>query len=1011
MPHFTKRTASIFVMICGLFISKPAYSQSSHYLNYPEKKFDKARFLYQNGQYAAARNLFEDLLRDHPNREIQAEASYYIANTAVRLDKPNAGDLIEKFVANYPESPKRNFAYLDAANYYFDNARYSYALKWYNKTTDIDVPYAQREDFYFKAGYANFATNNFRKAEDYFKEIQFSPKYSQQAKYYMGYIAYQNDDYNQAAGYFSKLKNRPEYQNKLDYFEADMSFKLGDFDKAIQMGTKALESARGVDRSELSKIVGESYFNQKKYAEAIPYLEAYRGKKNRYNNTDWYQLGFAYFKTGDYEKAVSHFNKIIGERNAVAQNAYFHMGQAYLKLNQKQEARNAFRSASQMDADPALAEAAALSHAKLSYETGNLLQNIPEILAAFIDRYPANTETSEIKKLLVDALLTSKNYQAALAFVRKNKNVVDKSTYQKLLYLRGLELLSEENEKAAYPLLTEASKLNADPLRSAQTLFWLAELDYRQKNYLASIERYTAFMQHPGSNRSGLLNDAAYNLAYAYYQTGRYAEAAAHFKKFTSASVTDSQKTEDAFMRLGDSYFALKQFWPALESYNAALASQTPNADLAEFHKALAYGQLGRIDAKKTALEKVLNTYPSSTLRDDAYYELGNTLLNENREDEAMAAYEKLTREYRMSSLVPKALLKMGLIYYNRRENEAALTAYKRLAQDFPDTPEARQALSSARLAYVELSRGNEYAQWISGLSFAEVTDADIQNTLFESAENLWMNGNKDKAIKDYQSYLQKYPSGLHAQRIRNTLGEYYFNRSDYPNALTYFTPLTQSRNEYSEGALSRMAQISLESAQWTTVIPLLERLESQAETTENKQFAIANLMRAHQGLGDVEKAATYAQTVANDTTYPSKAQQDARLLLARKALSANDFDTAIRYYKILDKSGVGSLAAESLYVQALSENKKNNYKNSNLIIQKLAKDYPGYKEFAVKGLILMAQNFYALDDAFQATFILENVIKNFPDYPQEVDRAQVLLDEIKQKEALRENNTTNDKN
>lgn len=1011
MLHFTKRTTLIALTICGLFIPKSVFSQSSLYQNYPDKKFDQARFLYQNGQYVAARNLFEDLLREQPNRETQAESAYYIANTAVRLDKPNAGDLIEKFVADYPESPKRNLAYLDAANYYFDNARYSYALKWYNKTLDTDVPYEQREDFYFKAGYANFATNNFRKAESYLKEIQFSPKYSQQAKYYMGYIAYQNDDYNQAATYFSEVKNRPEYQNKLDYFEADMSFKLGDFDKAIKIGIKALENAKGVDRSELSKIVGESYFNQKKYAQAIPYLEAYRGKKNRYNNTDWYLLGLAYFKTGDYEKAVSHFNKIIGEKNAVAQNAYFHMAQAYLILNQKQEARNAFRSASEMDSDPALAEAAALSHAKLSYEIGNLLQNVPEILSTFIDRYPANTETPEIKKLLVDALVTSKNYNAALNFVKKNKNAVNNETYQKLLYLRGIELITEENEKAAYLLLAEAEKLNADPATSAKTLFWLAELEYREKNYPASVQHYTAFMQHPGSKSSGLLLDATYNLAYAYYQTGQYAEAASNFKKFTDSAPVETQKNADAFMRMGDSYFALKQFWPALESYNGALAAQTPEADLAEFHKALAYGQLSRIDSKKTALEKVLNQYPSSTLRDDAYYELGNTLLNENREIEAMSAYEKLTREYRMSSLVPKALLKMGLIYYNRRDNEAALIAYKRLTQDFPDTPEARQALSGARLAYVELGKGEEYAQWVSSLSFAEVSDAEIQNTLFESAEIQWSGGEIEKAIKDYQAYLQKYPSGLHAQRIRNTLGEYYFNQKEYPKALTFFTPLVNTRNEFTEGALSRMSQIYLESEQWTTVIPLLEKLELNAETTDNKRFAIANLMRAHQALGQVEKASVYAETLIEDSTYGSKAQLDARLLLARIAMAEDDLSGAIVHYKVLGKSGVGSLVAESLYVQALAENKKGDYKNSNQIIQKLAKEYPGYKEFAVKGLILMAENFYALDDAFQATFILENVIKNFSDYPQEIERAQVMLDEIKQKEALRENKVPNDKN
>ena len=47
-----------------------------------------------------------------------------------------------------------------------------------------------------------------------------------------------------------------------------------------------------------------------------------------------------------------------------------------------------------------------------------------------------------------------------------------------------------------------------------------------------------------------------------------------------------------------------------------------------------------------------------------------------------------------------------------------------------------------------------------------------------------------------------------------------------------------------------------------------------------------------------------------------------------------------------------------------------------------------------------MAKNFYALDDAYQATYILENVIKNFPKYPEVVQEAKAELAKIKDQEA-----------
>ena len=79
---------------------------------------------------------------------------------------------------------------------------------------------------------------------------------------------------------------------------------------------------------------------------------------------------------------------------------------------------------------------------------------------------------------------------------------------------------------------------------------------------------------------------------------------------------------------------------------------------------------------------------------------------------------------------------------------------------------------------------------------------------------------------------------------------------------------------------------------------------------------------------------------------------------------------------------------------------KDGKYKESNTKVQKLAKDYSGYKYFGAKGLIVMAKNFYALDDAYQATYILESVVSNFKEFDDVVSEAQQELNKIKSKEA-----------
>jgi hypothetical protein len=54
-----------------------------------------------------------------------------------------------------------------------------------------------------------------------------------------------------------------------------------------------------------------------------------------------------------------------------------------------------------------------------------------------------------------------------------------------------------------------------------------------------------------------------------------------------------------------------------------------------------------------------------------------------------------------------------------------------------------------------------------------------------------------------------------------------------------------------------------------------------------------------------------------------------------------------------------------------------------------------------------MAKNYYSLKDAYQATFILENVIENFAQFEDIIKEAQLELTTIKEKEAKTNNSIT----
>ena len=126
---------------------------------------------------------------------MQSDCAYYIANCAVRLNQQNADKLVEDFVKKYPTSPKRNTAFVDVADYYFENSKYAYARKWYDKVNEDALSRKEIEKFNFNNGYSAFAAKQYKDAKKYLSRVENSKEYGSQAKYYIGFMAYEGDDY------------------------------------------------------------------------------------------------------------------------------------------------------------------------------------------------------------------------------------------------------------------------------------------------------------------------------------------------------------------------------------------------------------------------------------------------------------------------------------------------------------------------------------------------------------------------------------------------------------------------------------------------------------------------------------------------------------------------------------------------------------------------------------------------------------------------------------------------
>ena len=984
-------------------------AQKTAIYTYDSKDFDKAISLYNDSQYATAQIIFEKVKLAAANEELKSDCSFFIANCAIRTNQPNADLLMERFVTDHPTSRKQNQAYINVAQYYFAQGNYPQALQWFDKVEEGNLSYKDQDQYYFQKGYSFFSSKNKQEAITYFNKVTNSAEYGSQAKYYLGFMAYEGDDYKQANKYFDEVSGKEKYKEKLSYYQADMNFKLGNFQKAIDLGLKAMGKSNAVEKSELNKIIGESYFNLKQYDKSIPYLTLYKGKKGRWNNTDFYQLGYAYYMQKDYENAISQFNKIIGGKDFVAQNAYYHLGESYLNLNKKQEALNAFKNASEMDFDAAIQEDANLNYAKLSYEIGNSYQSTPAVLMAFLKKYPNNANNTEIEKLLIDSYISSKNYKEALVLLEKNKSPENKLAYQKVTFYRGLELYTDSNYQEAATLFEKSLDQQKDAKYTARATFWKGETEYVLDDFKNAVLSYKQFHGLAAAKETPEYKNSNYNIAYAYFKLKEYNQAVDYFQNQIDNAKDDKVRLHDSYLRLADCRFVTSKYTSALEAYNKVIELKSIDADYAYFQKAICYGFVSKNDKKIEEINSFLQLYPKSEYRDDALFELGNTYVAEKKQDLAIKTYDKLNSEFVKGSYTSKAILRQGLVYYNADKDEQALTKLKKVAADFPKTPEALEAVATARLIYVDNGKVDEYATWVRTLDFVAVTDAELDNDTYEAAEKQYLQNNTKQAISGFNGYVSKFPNGIHALKANFYLAQSYFSDAQVSKSIpNYEFVIGEPRSEFTEQSLARLAQIFLKNDNYDKAIPVLSRLENEADFPQNKTFAQSNLMKCYYNKKDYDNSVVYAEKVLANPKTDSTVKSDAQIIIARAAIQTGDETKARSAYAKLLTIAKGELAAEALYYDAYFKNKDAKFEDSNTVVQKLAKNYSSYKYFGAKGLILMAKNFYGLKDSFQATYILDNIIKNFTDFPDVVSEAQTELDTIKREEAKTNSSITN---
>jgi TolA-binding protein len=968
----------------------PSFAQSTLAFQREEEVFNTALELFHKGEYAAARESFEDFLNlknpDLHNNSLQREdALYYRALSALNLFHEDAEDLLLTFVEKHSYHPKTVQALYVLGNHYFRQKNYKKAVQYYEKLDAGALSADERDEMRFKAGYANFSQRKFDAALEYFNQLKrTSRKYASASSYYSGFIEFETGEYDKAYADLVRAEESEAYAAVVPYMIANVLYKQQRYKALLDYINKVETRPNLSQKGEIALLKAEAYYHTNDYQNAaMGYRKYSESQRNNIEPQIAFRYGRSLYSTNAYEEAIDPLRKAAASRDSVAGFAAYFLGLSYLKENRKNEALTAFDQAVKLNRKTSVGEESLMHFAKVNLELDQTRQAITAF-EQFLDNYPSSKHQREASDLLSQSYLSTNDYQLALDYLSARRNLTTKmeQVYQQASFLQGVQYFNANRYPQAIQMFRKSLEKPRDPETEAKARLWLAEAYSVDRRYDEAIDQYLRVLGNRQLQNQDVIQQARYGLGYAYYNTNDYNRALVNFKSYVNASnARKYPHYQDAMLRLADSYYATKSYNEAIAAYNTVLSMPgKSDQDYAYLQKGIVSGISGNYEQAITAFDQVINNFSSSRYYDDAIFQKGQLNLEEGRYEQAIDNFSRLIREKSTSRLIPYALIKRASAYYNRKEYEQARKDYVAVINDYVSHSAAKQVLLPLQEVLDLLNQGAQFDQYFARYKNAHPDEEGLEMVEYETAKNMYFNQDYDKAIRHLQSFIENYPQDSRTEEARYYLAESYYRKNEYRQALDEYRKLVNSKDFGQRNrVINRIADINFQMSNYAQAVIYFKMLEQQAANKKELYNAMAGMMESYYHLGSYDSAKLYADKVLEKALVNAGAKNHALLFKGKASMAKGEFEEANALFQEAIDNARDANAAEAGFLigQILHQQKK--YKKSIERLISFASNFSSYDEWVGKSYLLIADNYIALKDYFQAKGTLQSLIEHFP--------------------------------
>ena len=990
-----------FVFAQLLFVH--AQNTSTH--NASDRKYYDGMELFDKQKYVAAKQIFQQYIQEFPQDTKAIECEYYVALCALNLFNDDAEYLFSNFIEKYPNHIKSGRAGYDLGNFFYNNKKYDKAIEYYAIVDESKLSRAEADEYNFKSGYSSFTKKDFTVALEKFNKCKGNKhKYTPAANYYAGYIEFKNGEYDAALTDLNKAAESNEYKPLVAVLIANVYYRQGKYDELIPYAEKVIaDKSAGPNTNDVKLILADAYFFKEDFNKATPLFKDYlvsTGAKSLSPDMK-YRIGFSSYKSADYKQAVDLLQSIANDKDSLGQSSAYILGLSYLKAGNKPSAVLAFELAQRSSFSPSIKEEALFLYGKLAVDLGRFT-DATNRLKAYLDAYPKNSHTQEAIELLGESFLGSRNYDEAMTYIEnlKHQNSRINTTYQRIAYYKAVELINKKDYTGALTVLNKSSKYSFDKTIYINSYYWKGECLSLEKRYDEADNAYAEAIEKGSTLENPNVVKAYYGLGYAYYYQKKWSDAIPQFVKFITLQSDKKGKGDiyyrDAELRLADLYFVTRRFPEAIKYYDMALQERKEDEDYILFQKATISYLTNKNNEAYALYAQLTNKFPNSSYFDNSLMQRCQLDLEASKYEVAIEGYTRIiNKKDDLNGLKPVALQKRAVSYFNLKEYDKAVKDYEQIVTDYPKSSVAYSSLLSIQEILALQEKSESFAPILAKFKEGNPEGRDLKEVEFISAQSLYSAQKYAAAIPAFNTFIQQYPDHPSIDEAKSYLADSYYRTKDFNASKATYLEILNSKNQYYKKALQRVGEISYLQNDLPNTIKYYSELQQLASSNKEKTASWIGLMSAYYDSNQLDSCNVYADKVIGHGSAAPDAENKAQLYKGKVAYQKNDYDAAQDYFLSCLNGAKDVSAAEAHYLLAKIQYDKKQYKQSIETLYDFNNTYSTYEVWLGKSFLLIAENFIAKDELFQARETLNSIIEKSPNADIK-KQARERLDQLK---------------